>query len=164
MENRIKQTDILWTKSFIKLMLMSFLLSLSFNMTNTIIPLFIQFSNGKKFEAGLSMGVFTITALLFRPIFGNMIDIMGGRKILIIGIIVFSICSLACSILFTIKYVLLLRILQGIGFSAYTTANGAILADAINKSRLTEGVGFFGITNTLSAALGPSIALRNIQY
>ncbi|MEZ0537864.1 MFS transporter [Caldicellulosiruptoraceae bacterium PP1] len=157
----------LWTSNFIKIMIMSFLLSFSFNMQNTALPLYAQYIGGNKSDAGMMMGVFTISALIFRPIFGNLVDTKGRKIILIGGIFLFSIFIFSYGLISSIILLLIIRFLHGIGFSAYTTANGTVVADILPESRLTEGIGYFGISNIIATAIGPTATLfliNNISY
>lgn len=166
-QGHMNEPEKLWTSNFIKIMIMSFLLSFSFNMQNTALPLYTQFIGGNKSDTGLIMGVFTISALLFRPIFGNLVDAKGRKITLIGGIFLYSLLVFSYGLISSIILLLVVRFLQGIGFSAYTTANGTVVADVLPKSRLTEGIGYFGISNIIATAIGPTATLfliKNIGY
>ncbi len=65
---------------------------------------------------------------------------------------------------FSVGLLLVLRSLHGIGFSATTNASGTIVSDIVPKSRLAEGVGYYGLSNTLATAVGPALTLFIIQY
>jgi MFS family permease len=56
--------------------------------------------------------------------------------------------------------IIFIRILHGIGFGIHSTTSGAVIADIVPKSRLGEGLGYFGIYNTIAVATRrPGIAL-----
>ena len=65
---------------------------------------------------------------------------------------------------FSVGLLLVLRSLHGIGFSATTNAPGTIVSDIVPKSRLAQGVGYYGLSNTLVTAVGPALTLFIIQY
>ncbi len=50
-----------------------------------------------------------------------------------------------------------IRLISGVGFSALTTAAHAAAADLLPESRLAEGLGFYGVADTVAAAAGPAI-------
>ena len=51
------------------------------------------------------------------------------------------------------------RILQGIGFSAATTAAATAASDILPESRLGEGLGYYGLGQAFALSLGPAAAL-----
>jgi len=162
-ENKI-QKDKLWTKEYIAMTALAFFLSVSLNITGTVTPLFAKHLGGDLSTLGLVVAFFTVSALVFRPYFGNMLDKKGRKLTIIIGGIIFSAVTLAYGIALSVVGLLALRFLHGLGFSAHSTAAGTIVADIVPKSRLTEGVGFFGISHTLAMALGPLIGLNLLEY
>ena len=103
-------------------------------------------------------------AILFRPLFGTLIDDKSRRMVLIIGCIISTVISLSYVLAFSIGILLLVRSLHGIGFSATTNASGTIVSDIVPRSRLAEGVGYFGLSNTLATAVGPALSLLLIQH
>lgn len=131
----------LWSKYFILTTLTSLFIMISMQMTMTTLPIYTQYIGGNKFIAGLTTGIFSISALLFRPLFGNLLDSKGRKIILIISIIIFSLATLSYNFAYTIIILLVLRFIQGIGFSAYSNASGTIIADVVPGSRLGEGIG-----------------------
>ena len=154
----------LWTKEFIAMTALAFFLSLSLNITGIVTPLFAKHLGGDFSTLGLVMAFFTASALIFRPYFGNMLDKKGRKLTIILGGAIFSLVTLAYGIAFSVIGLLALRFLHGLGFSAHSTAAGTIVADIVPKSRLTEGVGFFGLSHTLSMALGPLIGLNLLEH
>ncbi len=54
---------------------------------------------------------------------------------------------------------LAIRALNGLGFGMHSTSGGAVAADVVPKSRMTEGIGYFGLYATAASAVGPVIAL-----
>lgn len=162
--NNKTQKEKLWTKEYIAMTALAFFLSVSLNITGTVIPFFAQHLGGDLSTLGLVMAFFTASALVFRPYFGNMLDKKGRKLTIIAGGVIFSVVTLAYGIALSVIGLLALRFLHGLGFSAHSTAAGTIVADIVPKSRLTEGVGFFGISHTLSMALGPLIGLNLLEY
>ena len=51
------------------------------------------------------------------------------------------------------------RVLQGIGFSAATTASATAASDVLPLSRLGEGIGYYGLGQALAMSIGPALAL-----
>jgi MFS family permease len=59
---------------------------------------------------------------------------------------------------------LAVRLFHGLGWSATTTAAGTIATDAVPKSRLAEGMGYFGLTSVLAMAVAPTFGLTVMNH
>ncbi|GIM30228.1 MFS transporter [Clostridium polyendosporum] len=156
--------DKLWTKHFVIILIISFFASVIMNMQGSTLPMYVQHIGGSKSSVGIVTGIFTLSALLFRPWFGNLLDNSSRRIVLIIGIIILSLVSLSYNLAYTVGILLFLRFLHGIGLSAQTTAVGTIISDIVPHTRLGEGVGYNGIAVTAATAIGPALGLYLIQY
>ena len=133
-------------------------------MLMTGIPLYAIHLGGNNSISGLLFGLFMAAAILFRPLFGTLIDDKSRRMVLIIGCMISTVISLSYVLAFSIGILLLVRSLHGIGFSATTNASGTIVSDIVPRSRLAEGVGYFGLSITLATAVGPALSLLLIQH
>jgi len=60
----------------------------------------------------------------------------------------------------TILVLLIIRFIHGFGWGASSTASSTIASDIIPKSRLGEGMGYFGLTSTLAMAVAPALGLE----
>ncbi len=130
----------------------------------TAIPLYAIQLGGNNSTAGLMMGLFMTAAILIRPVFGILADTKSRRIVLLIGSVI---CIMACSaypFVVSIGMLMFFRAINGMGFSAYTNASGTVVADLIPKSRLAEGIGFYGISNVLASAVGPALTLTIIRH
>jgi MFS family permease len=101
----------------------------------------------------------TISALLFRPVFGSLIDGRGRKFVLVAGALIFVAVSVVYNMADTVFLLIMLRVVNGIGFSAHTGAAGIIASDLTPKSRLAEGIGYYGISIIIGTAVGPSLGL-----
>lgn len=152
----------LWSKDFVIIMLASAgIMFCNFFFLSTL-PIYAQKMTGTAAYAGLMTTVYTFAALIIRPICGIMSDKLGRTKLLIMGALL---CCIACT-LYNFANVLILliliRALQGIGFGIHTTCGGAVAADVIPKSRLAQGMSYYGLFSTIAVALAPGIALSII--
>ncbi|HZH60760.1 MAG TPA: MFS transporter [Metabacillus sp.] len=153
------QTEKLWTKYFTITFISAMFTSTSNGMLMTGIPLYALYIGGDNTISGLLFGLFMLVAILFRPFFGKLIDEKTRIIVLIIGSMITVFLSVTFIFAYSIGLLLIIRSMQGIGFSATTNALGTIVADIVPKSRLAEGVGYFGLSNTISMAIGPSLSL-----
>ena len=156
-ENGTRET--LWSASFILILTISLLVSTGHYMLMSTLPLYAVKLSGNKAMAGLMVTFLTISALLFRPFFGTLMDKRGRKPVLVVGAVLLMATALMYNFVVVLSILFLIRFIQGAGFSAHTTSSGTIAADIIPASRLSEGIGYFGIANTTATALGPAIGL-----
>ena len=125
-------------------------------------PLYISKLGGSTMQAGILATVYSMTALAARPVSGIISDRMGRVKLLIAGA---ALCGVTCALIgFTavLPLLLVIRGIAGIGFGVHSTCAGAAAADVLPKSRLAEGIGYFGLYATAAQAIGPGVALAII--
>jgi len=154
----------IWNKTFFLILFVSFLMFLSMYMLLPTLPLYAQTIGGNETVAGTIVGIFTLSAVLVRPWFGNLLDRKGRKVILIIGIGIFLVSVLAYNLAFSIITLLALRVVHGIGWGASTTATGTMASDVIPAARRAEGMGYYGIAATIAMSLGPALGLYLVEY
>lgn len=163
MQTQSKGSQKLWTKYYLLIMLYSILTGTANNMLMTGIPLYAIHLGGSNSVAGLMMGIFMISAILFRPLFGTLVDTKSRRMVLMTGAMISTLSFFSYTFALSVGMLLVLRAVNGIGFSANTNASGTVVADIIPSSRLAEGIGYYGISNTLATAVGPALTLLIIK-
>jgi MFS family permease len=156
-------SDKLWTKNYFLAFIYAMSTQISNNMLMTGLPLYAIYLGGDNSISGMLFGFFMFVAILFRPFFGKLIDEKSRRIVLIIGAVIAAFITLSYVVAFSISLLLVMRSLHGIGFSATTNASGTVVSDIVPKRRLAEGIGYFGLANTLSTAIGPALSIFLIQ-
>lgn len=160
MENKqVALTEPLWTKDFITICLANLAIFLGFQVIMPTIPLYVAELGGSESIVGLVIGVFTISAVIVRPLAGRALDTYGRKPLFLMGLAVMALTTLAYNWASTVVVLLALRLIHGVGWGAGTTASGTIAADVVPKSRLGEGMGYFGLASTLSMAVAPALGL-----
>lgn len=154
----------LWTRNFILLTVAMLLLFIGFYLLIPTLPLFIRELGGTESQVGLVIGIFTLSAVLFRPITGTLIDRYGRRPFLIAGLIFFAIMTYLYHRMAGIGALLLLRIFYGASWAVSTTSAGTAIADIIPASRRGEGMGWYGLAMTIGMAIGPMTGLLIVKH
>ena len=149
----------LWTKSYIMLTIKALLLFSGFYLLMPTLPMFIKQLGGSESQIGFIIGVFTISAVIVRPIIGGLMDRYGRRVFIIIGLIFFAITMYFYDWVTGITFLIVLRILHGVSWAIATTSIGTAVTDVIPSSRRGEGMGWYGLAMTLGMALGPILGL-----
>lgn len=159
-DTEVQKKEPLWTRDFILISIASLFITMGFQMLLPVLPVFSAKLGGSDSWAGMVIGIFTISAVLMRPIAGRLLDKQGRRGVYIVGLMVFFICVVAYQWTSTILVLLILRFIHGFGWGASSTASSTIASDIIPKSRLGEGMGYFGLTSTLAMAIAPALGLE----
>ena len=89
---------------------------------------------------------------------GSMADRLGRKRTLVIGLSVFSLASLLCSLAPTVELLVAFRVLQGIGASMLNPVAMSIITNTFTDPReRAQAVGVWGAVFGASMALGPIV-------
>lgn len=158
-------TNKLWTKDFIVVSSVNFLLTLVFYLLMVTIAVYaVDEYHASPSQAGLVTGIFIIGTLIGRLFIGRTIDIIGRKKTLVIGLILFILTTALYFVHLGIGFLLFTRFFHGVMLGMASTASGTIVAQIIPNSRKGEGIGYFSMSATLSTAIGPFIGLYMSQH
>ncbi|WP_409369011.1 MFS transporter [Lysinibacillus sp. 38-6] len=155
----------IWTKRFISLFLTNISVFFVFYGLVTTLPLYaIGELHQTDKEAGLLLSGFLLSAIIVRPFSGKLLDVFGKKKLLVIAIVGYFLCTILYLFIHPFGLLLGLRFVQGIFFSIITTAAGSLAADIVPASRKGAGLGYFTMSTNLAVVIGPFIGLLLIQY
>ena len=152
--------DRLWNKNYCKVMTANFTLFFAFYVLTPLLPLYLSEHFGAtKDVIGLVLSGYTITALLFRPFSGYMVDSFPRKTVLMISFGLFAIFFAGYLAASTLLLFMIVRTLHGGPFGMLTVANSTAAIDVLPPSRRTEGIGYYGLSNNLAMALAPTIGI-----
>lgn len=117
----------------------------------------MQFAAGAT-EGGFTASVFILGALCSRLFFGGVIDKVGRGRVLVAcmtGEVACTLLYLAFEHVPAIGVFIVLRFLHGAFYGLSQTTVTSIVSSAVPFSRKGEGVGYYMLSVTLGAALGP---------
>ena len=137
------KSEKLFSKDFILVLIVVLLTSLSGNMMNSPLPLFAIHIGADNTIAGLVTGLFALSSMFSRPLFGWLLDKKGRKVILILGIIAYGIVTFSYNWIGMVSTLLLIRFIQGFAMSAYSTTLGTMAADLIPTKKLIAGYGYY---------------------
>ena len=83
---------------------------------------------------------------------------VGYRRVYQVGIVVFTLGSLACALSSSLETLVAARALQGFGGAAIMSMNGALVRHTYPDSMLGRGMGLNGLVVSFAAAVAPSVA------
>ena len=150
----------LWNRNYCKVMVANFSLFFAFYVLTPLLPLYLNEQFGAtKDVIGLVLSGYTVTALLFRPFSGYVVDSFSRKKVLMLCFGTFSIFFAGYLAASTLLLFMVVRTLHGGPFGALTVANSTVAIDVLPSSRRTEGIGYYGLSNNLAMAIAPTIGI-----
>lgn len=156
-----KQNVKLWSKDFIIIIVINFLVFLNHLMILSTFPFFVSYLGYSDSVSGACATIFSLIAVVSRPFVGWMLD-NGKRKIiLLIGVCGMALMPMGYLLVYTavssIALTVILRMLHGFSLACSNTSTATIASDIIPKQRFGEGMGMFGMATALATACAPAI-------
>ena len=151
--------DKLFSKNYIRITLSAGLFySASFMLGSVSAQYGLKLGGGNTI-GGIVAGIFTFSAFFSRARWGIMADRRGKKFIYVAGRLV---CISGAAFSFFSSSLMMLifsRRLFGLGYSAVTTAGGAMVCDRVPGKNLPQAIAIYGATGVIAQALAPSAAL-----
>lgn len=133
-----------------------FLFMASFNLILPDMNDFITILEGAHLK-GLIITLFTISSAIARPFSGKLADLVGRKKVMIIGMGVTAIVSLIYPLSFSVLFFLFLRFLHGFSAGFFPTGATALLTDIMPSNKRGVGMGIWGTFVSLGIGAGQSL-------
>lgn len=144
---------------YISLFVINMIVSVSFSMVSTTIAVYVRNSGANDAIAGTIVGAMSIAAMTIRPFTGILTDRFNRKKLFIIALLGTGIAMAGYGLTHDIAVILALRILHGIFFAIVTTVTMTLAAGTIPREKLSQGMGYFAVGQTVSIAVAPAIGL-----
>lgn len=132
---------------------------MSFQMLIPTLPPYIKSLGASGLEIGLVTALFSIGAVLSRPFIGYMLEYRTRKPLVLAGALALLAITIVYPLSSMIFIFLLFRFVHGLAWGFSTTVNGTAAVDVIPKSRLGEGMGYFGLSVTLGMIIAPSLGI-----
>ena len=153
----------IWSLSFIFVVVSNALVFMIFEMLLPTLPLFVTALGGGASQVGLVTGIFMLSAILIRPFAGMLATKFDKKVLLILGIFIMALSTGAYYLSSNISTLLLIRLFHGAGFGLATTYFATLAAEIIPKDRRGEGIGYFGVGETVAISVGPMIGIMTLE-
>lgn len=155
----------LWTKDFIINTMLNFIFYLVCYLLMVIIGSYAMNSfHTSPSIAGILSGIFIVGGFFGRIITGSIIEQVGQKKILYIGLIFYLVMTLLYFVTVNLPFLLVIRFFHGVGFGIASTTCGTIVANITPKDRRGEGIGYYALSVTLASAFGPFLGIFLFEH
>jgi EmrB/QacA subfamily drug resistance transporter len=158
--------DINTTKKLLPLILATaiFMQMLDSTVLNTSLPSIAKDLNESPLNMQNAIISYVLTLALFMPVSGFLADKFGTRKVFIISLVLFSLGSLLCSLSPNLTFLVIARVIQGVGGSLMTPVGKLALIKTFDKSELLQAMNFAIIPALIGPVLGPLVGGYMVDY
>lgn len=163
-DQAVGQTQRLFQRDFVLLMVINFMVMTAVTAQMGTLPLYVTQLGGNATISGLVIGIWGLAALVARVPVGKMIDWFGRKQLVMIGLLILMVDFGLLIFSRSLLVLILLRAFQGIGNGTQSTAVATMVADKLSPTQLSVGLGYFSISQTLPAAVGPAIGLLIVNH
>ena len=155
-----RPSEKLWNANYRKLWSANFMMFFSFMLLTPLLPLYLSetFGAGKE-TIGIVLSGYTLTAMIMRALSGYLVDTFPRRLVLLAGYALFALFFVGYLAAGSLLVFAAVRTLHGAPFGVATIANSTSAIDVLPSSRRTEGIGYYGLSNNVATAIGPTVAL-----
>jgi len=88
---------------------------------------------------------------------GRLGDLTGRRRLLLAGVLLFTVASVGCGIAPTLGLLIAARAAQGLGAAIMMALTLAFVGETVPKARTGSAMGLLGTMSAIGTALGPSL-------
>lgn len=122
-----------------------------------IFPIYASSLDISVVEIGFLYTIFSVVAILIRPVVGNLIDKKGRKKGILIGVVIYTIVNFLYSIARDYRYLLIARILQSLAASFLWISIDAAISDISSKENRAQNFGILEQSQVKGEFLGSVI-------
>lgn len=150
----------MWKAEYIKIMVNNFGMYFAFYLLTPLLPLYLSDNFGcTKDIIGLVLSGYTLTALMFRPLSGFLVDAFSRKAMLVVFLTAYFIFFGGYLVASSLLLFAIVRTLHGIPFGGSTVACSTVAIDVLPSSRRNEGIGYYGLSNNIATAIAPTVGI-----
>ena len=139
----------------VSLVIANFLLWVGASAMLPLLPSFLRQSGSSPALVGIVMAAYFATSVVTQYPVGRLCDRVGARPILLSGLIIFAIGSIGFALTSGPALAIIFRGLQGIGSSAVSVAEGAVVGVQVPRERQGRAFGAIYASQMFAFATGP---------
>ena len=124
-------------------LIMTFMVTLDGSIVNVALPVMSGELNAGMGDIEWVASIYLVVTCATILIFGRLGDMIGKVRIFQIGVILFTIGSLLCSISGTLPLLIGARVVQGLGSAAALANNQGIITESFPPDERGKALGFF---------------------
>ena len=160
-------TQTIWKvfdRNFIVACIAQFTFSIAFNILIPTLPIYLSSLGSTEVEIGILIGIFAVSSLILRPLVGKALLNIPEKNFMVAGAFLSVLTSVAYLWAPPFWPILIVRVLQGIGYALFQTASFTLIANVSPEAHRGRNLSYFLLTFNLSGALAPSLGMLLINH
>ena len=161
MNEYLKNTYSLRLLSETKLQIMissSLMMVMGTNIIYPILPVIHDSLHISKAQIGLVVSAFTFPTVFTAPLIGFIADLRGRKWIMVAGLLLYGLAGLSISLTSDFKWLLLLRAIQGVGYSGVMPLVVVLIGDSFSKEQEAAAQGMKVFVDRVGMLFFPPMA------
>jgi MFS transporter, DHA1 family, multidrug resistance protein len=122
-----------------------------------LLPVYAHDLGASGLYIGLVFGAFSLSRTIFLPYFGRLSDIKGRKPIISIGLIAYTIVSIAFLFSISVENIIVIRFIQGIASAMIMPVSQAYVGDITPRGKEGLVMGMFNMSMFFGLSFGPII-------
>lgn len=147
------------TRDFVLVTVSSLFCILNYFFLLIVIVDFSSTLGGSPFLGGLAAGVYVISGMVSRLLFGKYIELHGRKKMFVIGLCIALAVSCLYPFISSMAMLIAVRLAHGVAYGIASTCSNDIVAKILPHERRGEGMGYYFLSATVAMAIGPFLGM-----
>lgn len=148
-----------WILFYLLIVAVSGLSSFVVQMLSTGLPLYCIDIGKTTAQSGIFAGFYSAAVILSRPLVGKWTDEKGKWNVVFLGIVLLTLSVAGMAFIPNLSLFSLYHVLEGLSFSALSTALAALMVDILPPTTVVKGIALFTVIKSFSISLGASYAV-----
>jgi DHA2 family multidrug resistance protein len=137
--------------------LATFMEVLDTSIANVALPHIAGSVGASQDEATWVLTSYLVSSAVILPISGWLSDRFGRKRFYLSCVVMFTACSMLCGLAPTLPFLILARVLQGLGGGGLAPSEQAILADTFPIEKRGQAFAVYGMAVVVAPAIGPTL-------
>jgi MFS transporter, DHA2 family, multidrug resistance protein len=137
--------------------LATFMEVLDTSIANVSLPHIAGSLGASQEEATWVLTSYLVSSAIVLPISGWLSDRFGRKRFYMTCVVLFTACSLLCGLAPSLPFLIVARILQGLGGGGLAPSEQAILADTFPTQKRGQAFALYGMAVVAAPAIGPTL-------
>ena len=148
------------TPSYCFILAANFLLYFGFWLLVPVLPFYLsEIFHASNSTIGIVLSCYTISSLCIRPFSGYLLDTFARKPLYLLAYFIFTLIFAGYMVAGLLTLFIIFRVIHGISFGMVTVGGNTVVIDIMPSSRRGEGLGYYGLANTIAMSIGPMFGL-----
>ncbi|MBV9862300.1 MAG: MFS transporter [Alphaproteobacteria bacterium] len=141
-----------------------FMQNLDSTIIATALPVIARSLNESPLRLNVAITCYLLSLAVFIPISGWTADRFGARRVFSSAIVVFTIGSIGCGCATSLVWLVLARIVQGMGGAMMVPVGRLVLLKTVPKSELVRAMSYVSVPALIGPVIGPPLGGLIVTY